>query len=156
MTVLARGGAFAPWAETHVGGLRVRHFPHYPLQPFHHALARSELAGWLREGADGADLLHVHLPLLPPLPTDLPVVATFHSPMLHDTGAIAEPGLRPVLIKANARLFSRRYEQWLSRPRHGGGRGVGRGRARARGLLSAAGPATAAWCRTGSTPDSST
>jgi glycogen(starch) synthase len=112
VTVLARGDAFAPWTETTVAGLRVRCFPHYPLQPFHHALARGELAGWLREGADGADLLHVHLPLLPPLPTDLPVVATFHSPMLHDTGAIAEPGLRPVLIKANAKLFSRRYEQW--------------------------------------------
>jgi glycosyltransferase involved in cell wall biosynthesis len=111
VTVLARGGAFAPWAESVVAGLLVRHFPHYPLQPFHHALARSELGGWLRDGADGALLLHVHLPLLPPLPTDLPVVATFHSPMLPDTGAIAEPGLRPVLIKANARLFSCRYEQ---------------------------------------------
>ncbi|HEX6012051.1 MAG TPA: glycosyltransferase, partial [Geminicoccaceae bacterium] len=102
----------APWGEIVVDGVRVRSFTHYPLQPFHHALARAELAAWLRDGADGADLLHVHLPLLPPLPTDLPVVATFHSPMLHDTGAIAEPGLRPALIKANARLFSRRYEQW--------------------------------------------
>jgi glycosyltransferase involved in cell wall biosynthesis len=32
--------------------------------------------------------------------------------MLQDTGAIAETGLRPPLIKANARLFSCRYEQW--------------------------------------------
>jgi glycosyltransferase involved in cell wall biosynthesis len=112
VVVLARGAAFAPWAETTAGGVRVRHFPHYPLQPFHHALTRTELAGWLGNGADGADLLHVHLPLLPPLPTKLPVVATFHSPMLHDTGAIAETGWRPALIKANARLFSCRYEQW--------------------------------------------
>jgi glycosyltransferase involved in cell wall biosynthesis len=111
VTVLARGEAFGPWTETTVAGLRVRCYPHYPLQPFHHVLARSELAAWLRAGADGADLLHAHLPLLPPLPTELPVVATFHSPMLHDTRAIPEPGLRPVLIKANARLFSRRYEQ---------------------------------------------
>jgi len=112
VTVLARGAAFSPWTETMMAGLLVRHFPHYPVQPFHQALARSELAGWLRDGADGAQLLHVHLPLLPPLPTDLPLVATVHSPMLHDTGAIAEPGWRPALIKANARLFSRRYEQW--------------------------------------------
>jgi glycosyltransferase involved in cell wall biosynthesis len=112
VTVLARGRAFARWRETSVVGIRVRHYPHYPLQPFHHALARTELAGWLREGADGADLLHVHLPLLPPLPTELPIVATFHSPMLTDTGAIVEPGLRPALIKANALLFSRRFEQW--------------------------------------------
>jgi glycosyltransferase involved in cell wall biosynthesis len=112
VTVLARGRSFARWRVSSVAGLRVRHYPHYPLQPFHHALARAEFARWLRAGADGADLLHVHLPLLPPLPTDLPIVATFHSPMLADTGAIAETGLRPALIKANALLFSRRYEQW--------------------------------------------
>ncbi|MEK0085496.1 glycosyltransferase family 4 protein [Benzoatithermus flavus] len=112
VTVLARGNAFAPWAETVAAGLRVRHFPHYPLRPFHHALAQHELARWLREGADGADLVHVHLPLLPPLLTDRPLVVTVHSPMLQDTAAITEPGLWPALIKANARLFSRRYEQW--------------------------------------------
>ena len=112
VTVLARGRAFARWRESSVAGMLVRHYPHYPLQPFHHALARVELAGWLQEGADGADLLHVHLPLLPPLPTELPIIATFHSPMLTDTGSIVEPGLRPALIKANALLFSRRYEQW--------------------------------------------
>ena len=112
VTVLARGRAFGRWAESRIGGLQVRHYPHVPLQPFHHALARTEFAGWLQDGADGADLLHVHLPLLPPLPARLPVVATFHSPMLRDTAAIGEPGLKPMLIKANAALFSRRYEQW--------------------------------------------
>ena len=112
VTVLARGPAFGRWDETRSGGLRVRHFPHLPLRPFHHALARGELAAWLAAGADGAELLHVHLPLLPPLPSRLPTVVTVHSPMLQDTAAIAEPGLRPALIRANARLFSRRYEQW--------------------------------------------
>jgi glycogen(starch) synthase len=115
VTVLARGGAFAPWTETTVDGLRIRHYPHYPLRPLHHALDRAELAGWLHDGADGAELLHVHLPLLPPLPTArcrLPSVATIHSPMLRDTAAIVEPGLRTALIKVQARLFSFRYEQW--------------------------------------------
>jgi glycosyltransferase involved in cell wall biosynthesis len=113
VVVLARGDAWAPWRESAAaGGLKVRHYPHRPVQPFHHALARRELAGWLADGADGADLLHLHLPLLPPLPTRLPTVATFHSPMLQDTAAIREPGLKPLLVKANARLFSRRYEQW--------------------------------------------
>lgn len=111
VTILARGAAFAPWAETAVDGVRVLSFPHYPLQPFHQALDGAEISKWLREGASGAELLHVHLPLLPPLLTALPLVVTFHSPMLHDTRAIAEPGLRPALIKVNARLFSRRYEQ---------------------------------------------
>lgn len=118
ITILARGASFASWSESIVGGLRVRHYPHYPLQPFHHTLARGELAAWLARGADGADLLHVHMPLLPPLATPLPLVVTFHSPMLQDTAAIHEPGLKPVLLKANARLFSRRYEQfYLDRAR---------------------------------------
>ena len=105
--------AFARWRESSVAGTAGPPLP---------ALSRCSRSttrwpgpssrGWLRDGADGADLLHVHLPLLPPLPTELPIVATFHSPMLADTGAIGEPGLRPALIKANARLFSRRYEQW--------------------------------------------
>ena len=107
VTVLARGRAFARWSESRIDGLRVRHYPHLPLQPFHHALARTELAGWLLDGADGADLLHVHLPLLPPLPARLPVVATFHSPMLQDTATIGEPGrlavlrqrIKPVLLR---------------------------------------------------------
>src|SRR3954469_11886413 len=92
VTVLARGGAFAPWTEKTVDGLRIRHFPHYPLPPLHHALDRAELAGWLHDGADGAELLHVHLPPLPPAARRLPIVATFHSPMLRDTAAIVEPG----------------------------------------------------------------
>jgi glycosyltransferase involved in cell wall biosynthesis len=66
----------------------------------------------LEAGADGVELLHVHLPLLPPLTTRLPIVATVHSPMLQDSAAIAEVGLRPALLKAHARLFSCRYEQW--------------------------------------------
>ena len=112
VTILARGRPFARWRESTVAGLRVRHYPHVPAQPFHHALARVELARWLSEGADGAELLHAHLPLLPPLPAPVPIVATFHSPMLTDTGAILERGLQPLLIKLNARIFSRRYEQW--------------------------------------------
>lgn len=116
VTILSRGDSFGRWQEDRVEGLRVRRFPYYPLQPFHHALARREIARWLAAGADGAELLHVHLPLLPPLSTGLPVVATFHSPMLQDTAAIPEAGLRPLLIKANARLFSSAYEQaWLDR-----------------------------------------
>ncbi len=68
---------------------------------------------WLRSGADGAELLHLHLPLLPPLPRppELPLVVTVHSPMLTDSAAIGERGLRPVLLRLNARLLSSRFER---------------------------------------------
>ena len=84
--------------------------------PLCHALARQQLQRWLADGADGAELLHVHTPLLPPLRTRLPVVLTVHSPMLADSAAIAERGLEPLALKAYARLFSSLCEQrWLDR-----------------------------------------
>ena len=113
VTILARGEAFARLAR-----IRRRWPARSPLSALSAAAVpsgvgrRAELAGWLGSGADGAEVLHVHLPLLPPLHTRLPIVATVHSPMLADTAAIGERGPRPTLIRANARLFSRRYEQW--------------------------------------------
>jgi glycosyltransferase involved in cell wall biosynthesis len=74
------------------------------------------LRRWLAAGADGADLLHVHLPLLPPLPLGhaggRPLVVTFHSPMLTDAASITEPGLKARLLKLKASLVSRRIEGW--------------------------------------------
>lgn len=84
--------------------------------PVSHARARRVLERWLARGADGAELLHVHLPLVPPLRTRLPVVVTVHSPMLADSAAISERGLEPFTLKAYARLFSSLCEQhWLDR-----------------------------------------
>ncbi|MCS6778801.1 MAG: glycosyltransferase family 4 protein [Geminicoccaceae bacterium] len=84
--------------------------------PFGHVAAQRALHDWLEAGADGAELLHVHLPLLLPLRTKLPVVVTVHSPMLADSAAITERGLGPLARKAYARLFSRHCEQaWLDR-----------------------------------------
>lgn len=84
--------------------------------PLAHARARRTLERWLARGADGAELLHVHLPLVPPLRTNLPVVLTVHSPMLADSAAIPEQGVEPLALKAYARLFSSLLEQrWLDR-----------------------------------------
>ena len=110
--VLARGRSFDSWREVDVEGIEVHRVPSFPIRPFHQRAARLVLDRWLQDGAMGADLLHVHLPLFPPLRTGLPIVATFHSPMLSDTGAIAEPGARARAIRLNARLFSRHHEQW--------------------------------------------
>jgi glycogen(starch) synthase len=107
---------FGAWEEEMAEGLRVRRYPWRPLRPFHQWLAARELRRWLAASADGADILHVHLPLLPPLAAPIHTVVTFHSPLLADTAAISEPGLRARLVRLNARLVSRRYEQaWLER-----------------------------------------
>lgn len=112
VTVVARGAAFRGWRQETIAGVGVRHYPHSPLKPLHHALDRLALQHWVDRGADGADVLHVHLPLLPPLRGRQRLVVTFHTPMLADTAAVSEPGLGPALARANARWFSRAYEQW--------------------------------------------
>ena len=116
VTLLARGEAWGRWQALTIDDLPLKRYPWCPLPPLHHALARAGLARWLADGAGGADLLHVHLPLLPSLPTRLPVVVTVHSPMLSDSAAITEPGLKPALLRVQARLLSRRFEAaWLAR-----------------------------------------
>lgn len=112
VVVLARGDCLAGWQDAAVDGLHVRHYPHVPLKPVHHAIDRLPLQRWLDAGADGADVVHLHLPLFPPLRCRQPRIVTVHTPMLADTASIPEPGLHPKLARLNARLFSRGYEQW--------------------------------------------
>lgn len=112
--VLAKGGR--EWRRSYLDGIEIRHMPWPGIAPFHQMMARRVLERWVGEGADQADMLHVHLPLLPSFRTDLPVVVTVHSPMATDTAAIGETGIRPLAIRANARLFSKGYEQhWLDK-----------------------------------------
>jgi glycosyltransferase involved in cell wall biosynthesis len=114
VTILARGHKLAG-RERSVDGVRLVERPDYPLSPLRHLSDRSVLGRWLAAGAEGADLIHVHLPLLPPLPTRAPLMVTFHSPMLTDSAAIHESGLSPVVRKLTARLVSRRFEDWYLR-----------------------------------------
>lgn len=117
--ILARGETFRGWRKATHEGLDLRFYPCWPVRPLHHEVARRALQRWLDRGAEGAGLVHLHLPLLPPLRTELPVVATFHSPMLTDTAAITEGGPRALAIRLNARLVSRRWEQFhLDRAAH--------------------------------------
>lgn len=113
--VLGRGNGDGGWQRGIVEGVDVRLVPWSGLPPFHHAFAKRQLERWLADGADYVGLLHVHLPLVPPLATSLRTVVTVHSPMVTDNAAIKEGGLRPIAMRANARLFSRAYEQaWLN------------------------------------------
>lgn len=116
VTALVPGDSWRHWGAATIDGIAVRRFPTCRVPPFHHALAFRALREWLARTADGADLLHIHLPLLPPLRTGLRTVVTVHSPMLTDSAAIAEPGVKPLLLRAQASLLSRHLEQgWLDR-----------------------------------------
>lgn len=116
VTVVAQGEPFGRWVDRTEAGLSCRLYPSRPVRPFHQLLSRGPLNRWLAEVEHRLDVLHVHLPLLPPLRTIARVVATVHSPMLTDTAAIAEPGLRTTLAKLNARFLSVRLEQaWIDR-----------------------------------------
>ncbi len=109
--IVARGTRGLGWRRESVGGLPLLRYPHLPIKPFHHAFSRGPLQAWLDDGADGADLLHVHLPLLPPLHSRLRRIVTVHSPVLSDGAATGGRGLKPRLLQWNARLVSRRFEQ---------------------------------------------
>jgi glycosyltransferase involved in cell wall biosynthesis len=109
--VLAKGPRLRGWQRLEVEGVPVALYPYAPVRPFHQEAIRLVLQPWFEAGAEGAELLHLHLPLLPRLPTGLPRVVTFHSPLLADVAAIHEPGLMSAMIKANARLFGQAHEQ---------------------------------------------
>jgi glycosyltransferase involved in cell wall biosynthesis len=108
--VLAKGSNLRFWQWLLVEGVPVALYPYAPVRPFHQEAIRAVLQPWLDQGAEGAELLHLHLPLLPGLRTRLPRLVTFHSPLLADVAAIREPGLLPAMIKTNARLFGQVYE----------------------------------------------
>ncbi len=102
----AKGGA------SKLDGVRLIERPDPPFGPARQLTDWLRLRAWLARGADGADIVHVHLPLLPPLPIEQPLYVTIHSPMLTDAAAIREPGLKAQLLKLQARALSRRYELW--------------------------------------------
>jgi glycosyltransferase involved in cell wall biosynthesis len=98
--------------EQQVDGARLIGRPDLPLGPARQLADWLHLRAWLANGADGADIIHAHLPLLPPLPIDRPLYVTVHSPMLTDAAAIRERGVKARLLKLQASLLSRRYEAW--------------------------------------------
>lgn len=109
--ILARGTHAFRWQRGSLDAIPCTLYPFLPLRPFHQRLARPRIQAWLDGEAADADVVHLHLPLLPPLDIPCPVAVTVHTPMRTDTAAIREPGLRPALMRLNAALFSCRYEQ---------------------------------------------
>lgn len=118
VTVITRGEAYSDWFEHELGPVQVLAAPFWPIRPWHHQRTKMAINYWLAANRGRFDLIHVHLPLVPKIQTDLPMVLTVHSPMLTDTDAITETGFRAALTRINAKLFSQRLERWhLARAR---------------------------------------
>ncbi|MCB2010938.1 MAG: glycosyltransferase family 4 protein [Geminicoccaceae bacterium] len=109
--ILSPGSRFGRWQRRREQGIEHLRYPYWKLRPFHHAMIRPLLQRWLDEGAGGANIVHLHLPLLPPLETGRKLVVTVHSPLLTDTAAIPERDLRARLTRLNAKWISAGYEQ---------------------------------------------
>lgn len=109
--VIAKGTQRRGWQQDHVGAVAVGRFPYLALRPFHQKLLQNTLQKWCEGPGLDADLIHIHLPLIPNLKFSQPRIVTFHSPLLSDTGAIPERDWRAKLIKLNARLVSQHIEQ---------------------------------------------
>ena len=113
--VLAKGDAFGEVRAELIEGVRVHHWPHRPLRPFHHAATRPLLQDLL-DRLGPIDLLHVHLPLVPLLRTEARVLVTCHGTLDADTASFTERSWRASAIRTQARLVARPLERaWFDR-----------------------------------------
>ena len=142
VTVLARGGAFAPWAESDGG------WPAGPPLPVLPRAALPSCAGAQRAGRLAARWgrrrrAAARSPATAAAVADRPAGGRDVSqPDAARHRCDRRAGTAPGADQGQRASVQPPLRAGLSRPRHGGGRGVERGPQRARDLLSAAGPAT--------------
>jgi len=110
ITLMTRGD-WQGIREFEYEGFRTIKVPFYTFYPFHvyfHGL-------FVREAIEALtpqpDLIHLHSPLVPAVPKKWPIVTTFHTPMLVDTGYVENIGLRTFLIK----LMGKTTSYWLEK-----------------------------------------
>lgn len=65
------------------GNVVVHRCPYFKVYPFNNHVHRFFVDRRLQEMKAELDLLHLHSPISPPLKTDLPTVATIHTPIQH-------------------------------------------------------------------------
>lgn len=110
VTLVTRGGLgrTPPWD---CDGVSVIELPFAPLYPLHVHVHGLFVRRFLAEHRDDFDVAHAHTPLVP-VPKDLPLVVTVHTPMKADTEAIPVRDLRSLAIRAQG-FVSQRLERSL-------------------------------------------
>ena len=99
--------------EFNYEGFRVIKVPFYPLYPFHVYFHGYFVRKAIESLSPQPDLIHLHSPLVPPIPKKWPIVTTFHSPMLLGTANVESFGLQTFLIKLMGRTTSYQIERKL-------------------------------------------
>ena len=92
VTLVTRGGRQRLRRSRHQGFTLVE-VPFVPLYPCHVYLHGAFMCRPLVNLWPPPDIVHLHTPLVPPVPRLWPIVTTFHTPMLVDTAYVENIGL---------------------------------------------------------------
>jgi len=111
ITLMTRGNKCASIEELEYEKFKVIKVPFYRLYPFHIYFHAFFVRKAIKDITPQPDLIHLHTPLVPPLPKKWPIVTTFHTPMLVDTAYVENIGLRTFLIK----LMGKTTSYWIEK-----------------------------------------
>lgn len=114
VTIITRGSKGKKTNENH-GDIRIIRVPFIPLYPFYMQIQKQLFTTAFKNIESQCDIVHIHSPLCPTIPTSLPVVATIHTPMKADTQASFQEtrNLRTTLWKLSGRFISYPLEKKL-------------------------------------------
>jgi glycosyltransferase involved in cell wall biosynthesis len=109
--LITRGGLKHETQEV-TDGITIHRIPFIPIYPYHVHLHNIFMNRWLRQTESELDLLHLHSPLVKFPQTNLPVIATIHTPIKADITSITQNNFINILAKLQA-PFSIRIEEDL-------------------------------------------
>ncbi len=105
VTVMTRGSLKTTQIHT-LDGIRVIKVPYIPIYPFHVNIHGFFVNRLFKSLENEFDIVHIHTPLTPVIKTDLPILVTFHSPMIIGTKYMELIDLKSWAAKIMAHLVS--------------------------------------------------
>jgi glycosyltransferase involved in cell wall biosynthesis len=102
VTVITRGSLKGKvfWYKS----IRIIETPFLMAYPFHVDINGIFVNQLLKEFEDDFDVLHLHMPLVPAVSTNLPIVTTFHSPQFVDSQSLDVIDIHSLLLKVLGRF----------------------------------------------------